>query len=293
MYKGVIYINPYYKTDSTKYQAQRIKAELSAFGAQVCIRENLNTDMMLMAGGRLTKADFDFAVFFDKDKYLPRMLEAAGVRVFNSSRAIELSDDKFLTHIALTGRGINMPASIAGALCYTDTAAAPEGYLESIAENLGLPLVVKESYGSLGKGVYLVKNLEELRALHGQIAKKPHFFQQFIAESAGVDTRVITVGGKVAAAMERRAVNDFRSNIGLGGTGSVKKLDKGCIEMAEKASAALGLDFAGIDILTDKHGQPVLCEVNSNAFFNGIEEVTGVNIARAYAAHILYCLNKI
>ena len=51
------------------------------------------------------------------------------------------------------------------------------------------------------------------------------------------------------------------------------------------ATELLGLDFAGVDVLFGRDG-PLLCEVNSNAFFGGIERVTGVNVAREYAQYM-------
>jgi gamma-F420-2:alpha-L-glutamate ligase len=56
--------------------------------------------------------------------------------------------------------------------------------------------------------------------------------------------------------------------------------------MAEKAASILGLDYCGVDVLIGPKGEPILCEVNSNAFIEGIEKVTGVNVASAYAHHI-------
>ena len=49
----------------------------------------------------------------------------------------------------------------------------------------------------------------------------------------------------------------------------------------------LQLDYCGIDILFGDNDTPLVCEVNSNAFFEGIEGTTGVNVAREYAKHIL------
>ena len=86
--------------------------------------------------------------------------------------------------------------------------------------------------------------------------------------------------------MERRAKEgEFRSNIELGGKGFPVRLTDGFREAAERAAKTLGLDYCGVDLL-DSDGRPVLCEVNSNAFFEGIEQVTGVNVAAAYARHI-------
>ena len=52
----------------------------------------------------------------------------------------------------------------------------------------------------------------------------------------------------------------------------------------------MGLDYCGVDLLYGDNNEPIVCEVNSHAFFGGIEKVTGVNVAKAYAKYIL---NKI
>ena len=57
-------------------------------------------------------------------------------------------------------------------------------------------------------------------------------------------------------------------------------------EVAEKAAEILDLDYCGIDILIGNKGQPVICDVDSNAFFNGVESSTGINVASLYAKHI-------
>ena len=47
-----------------------------------------------------------------------------------------------------------------------------------------------------------------------------------------------------------------------------------------------------MDFLIGKDGNPLVCEVNSNAFFKGFEKVTGINVAKKYAEYILKDLNK-
>ena len=56
--------------------------------------------------------------------------------------------------------------------------------------------------------------------------------------------------------------------------------------LAEKCAKILKLDYCGIDILHGENGGMV-CEVNSNAFFGGMEKATGINVARAYAEYII------
>ena len=99
--------------------------------------------------------------------------------------------------------------------------------------------------------------------------------------------RVIVVGGKALGCMERVAQEgEFRSNIELGGVGRKIKPPQEYLTAAERAANVLGLDYCGVDLLETPRG-PVLCEVNSNAFFEGFEQVTGIDVAAAYARYIV------
>ena len=62
--------------------------------------------------------------------------------------------------------------------------------------------------------------------------------------------------------------------------------------MAIKASEILNLDYCGVDILEGKDGEPILSEVNSNAFFEGIEMTTKVNVAGAYVDYLIRKVHK-
>ena len=58
------------------------------------------------------------------------------------------------------------------------------------------------------------------------------------------------------------------------------------IDVCERTASLLSLDYCGIDILLGEGDTPIVCEVNSNAFFGGMEGVTGVNVAGAYAKYM-------
>ena len=92
--------------------------------------------------------------------------------------------------------------------------------------------------------------------------------------------------------MERRAQEgEFRSNVELGGIGRKIELKKEYADAAELAAKTLGLEYCGVDLLVTKVG-PMVCEVNSNAFFEGFEEALGLDVAAAYAKHILLTMKK-
>lgn len=286
MRKGVILVNAYSNLKSGKNQAQRLKAELENLGVAT---EILRNDFFgaKIEGGNLAPVlnGADFCVYLDKDKYVSQVLEKNGLRLFNSHSAIQACDDKAVTSIALANCGIKMPKTLAGLLCYDENAEIPQSTFDKIESELGYPIIIKECYGSLGKGVYKADNRDGLLALAKKLKCRPHLFQQCIKESLGKDVRVIVIGGQVIAAMQRQSKNDFRSNIELGGKGKKFDIPPDIAELCVKTAEILGLDYCGIDLLSGNDGYYV-CEVNSNAFFGGIEAVTGVNVARAYAEHI-------
>lgn len=285
--KGVILTNAYKDIPQTRSQCVRIKEELEKLHVSIDIMRNNFFAANITSGGEIASklSGYDFCIYLDKDKYISYMLEKAGIRLFNSARAIELCDDKMTTALALSNSGIPMPKTLPGLLCYDEGAPLNEQALRNVEEELGYPVIVKSSFGSMGTGVFKAENFEELKGAASALKMQPHLFQQYIAESAGRDIRVIVIGGKAVAAMERISGGDFRSNIAIGGRGLKIDMPVQVKEMAEKAAALLNLDYCGADILFGKEGF-YLCEVNSNAFFDGIEAATGVNIAKLYANHI-------
>ena len=287
--KGLIVINAYPNGAKFYRQAERIAEELRALGCKMDVKRNGEIYATLSGQGEffLSFAEkYDFAIYLDKDKYLGRALEASGLKLYNSAKAIETCDDKMQTYFALRNAGVALAKSIPAPLCYTPSAKVDGKFLENVARELGFPLVVKKSYGSFGAGVQLVHGMPELIETANKVLYEPHFYQEYVKQSSGKDIRVIVIGDKAVAAMERVAQNgEFRSNIELGGTGKRVALPEKYEQTALKAAAALGLDYCGVDLL--EVGDGLVCEVNSNAFFEGIENVTGVNVAKAYAEYIL------
>lgn len=283
--KVLIVVNAYIKNRSQISQAERIAEEFSARGVTADIKKNFN--LAGIADNSVKADEYDFCVFLDKDKVAARLLEKSGLRLFNTAAAIEVCDDKMLTNIALSGGGFNIPDCIYAPLCYNAGSEINASFLKDTAQNLGLPLVAKTNYGSLGAGVTLIKSVDGLCEYEKRNLLTPHFYQKFIDCGCGEDIRVIVIGGKAVCAMKRRNESDFRSNIELGGKGEKYALTKELAALCECVAETLGLDYCGVDILTDKEGRLYVCEVNSNAFFAAAERVCGVNVAGAYAEYML------
>jgi ribosomal protein S6--L-glutamate ligase/gamma-F420-2:alpha-L-glutamate ligase len=85
--------------------------------------------------------------------------------------------------------------------------------------------------------------------------------------------------------MYRYNDNDFRSNITNGGSMKKYEASEAQAKIAIDACKAIGLDFAGVDVLFGKDG-PIICEVNSNPHFKTTLECTGINMAEHIISHI-------
>lgn len=287
--KGIVIMNAYPNGEKFYRQSERIAQALKAAGAEAEVVLNGSLSLSVGPDGRICGGarDCNFAVYLDKDKYLGRMLEKTGLRLFNRAEAVERCDDKMLTYLALSDAGLCVPETIAAPLCYTPNVKANEAFLDSVEERLSFPLVAKKSYGSFGKDVRLIHGREELKETAQEFLYCPHFYQRYIAESAGRDIRVVVIGGKAVGAMERRArTGEFRSNIELGGESKAVVLEEEFRRVAERAANVLGLDYCGVDLLESERG-PMLCEVNSNAFFEGLEAASGIDVAKLYAEYIV------
>lgn len=290
MQRGLILINAYSKLEHSLNQSRRLKEEFEKLNIRTDIRNNnFFASTIDDCGNICSDLNYDFCVYLDKDKYISQMLEKIGMRLFNSHFSVCACDDKMTTSILLADNGIKMPMTIPGLLCYDPEQPVDQNALDIVEQKLQYPLIAKSSYGSLGSGIFKIENRNRLNEIAEKLKCTPHLFQKFVASSEGRDVRVIVIGGKTVAAMKRVSDCDFRSNIELGGRGEIFEADEKLRALCEKAAAVLKLDYCGIDVLFGEDGY-LLCEVNSNAFFGGIERVTGVNVAKLYAEHILNSL---
>ncbi len=284
---GKIFVNPFGVPKNSEIQAEELFRELKKSGVDCEIVKNGFLNNGIKHGEIHCDYSADFAVFLDKDKYLSKCLEKSGVRLFNGHDSIRICDDKGKTCIALSGSGVNIPDTVFAPVCYLKDSEIPEDFLKGIAVKLGYPVVVKECYGSGGKGVYLAENLKTLKEISEKLKLTPHIYQKFMGRRRGTDIRIIVIGGKRVAAMKRENLTDFRSNIALGGKGSVADVPESFYLTAEKCARILGLDYCGVDLLYGDEDEPYVAEVNSNAFWGEFSSVTKVNVAKVYADYII------
>ena len=230
----------------------------------------------------------DFVLFWDKDIPLARRLENAGLRLFNSACAIEDCDDKARTAAVLEKHGVSHPKTISAPLKFETGPYRNDVFLETVAEQLKLPLIMKERTGSFGAQVHLAQTPEQMRRFLAERPQTAWLFQEYVGTSFGRDVRIQTLGGQVVAAAARfGAPGDFRSNVTAGGRMEPIKPPRVFCETALAAVRVLNLDFAGVDLIYGEGEMPIVCEVNSNAHFVNLDNALGISFEEMLADHVL------
>lgn len=196
-------------------------------------------------------------------------LRESGVRVWNDARAIERCVDKSATTFLLHKAGIPTPRTRT-----VETFPPADAYTASA----GRPLIYKPLFGSQGKGLLRIDDVSELPP--PEAADNIYYLQDYVPASGATfeDWRVIVTRHRVIAAMARRAGN-WITNVHQGGAPIAHVPSDEMAALAQGALAAVGGDYAGVDLIRAPDGRLLVLEVNSNPSWRGLQSVSDVNIA--------------
>jgi ribosomal protein S6--L-glutamate ligase len=271
--------------DASLYSTSRLKVAAEERGHHVKVIDymrcyiNVSSDSpcVMYAGKRLEHYDAIIPRVGASNTFygtaIVRQFELMNVVSANGSHAISRSRDKLRCMQILAKEKVGLP--ITG---FAHSTQDTDGLINMVG---GAPLVIKLIEGTQGIGVVLAEThtsaksmIEAFRGLSAHI-----LVQEFIKESQGEDIRAFVVGGKVIAAMRRKAAKgEFRANIHRGGKSESVELSDDETETALRACRAVGLNVAGVDMLRS-HSGPKVLEINSSPGLQGIEGATGINVA--------------
>ena len=291
--RGWLVYSAFVRDDEYDALLRSFEAAAAAQGVVLERHSNVELAPLLGAAGGLSSLP-DFALFWCKDIQLARHLETRGVRLFNRAEAIEVSDDKAATVAALHHvTGVRQPRTVPVPRSDANTTWGDTDFAEQTARALGLPVVLKEVRGSFGQEVFLAHSIAELVEILDRLSGHACICQEFIASSRGRDVRMQVVGEHAVGALLRFSeTGDFRANINNGASYRRWEPTEAQVAMAVTASQALGLDFAGVDLLFGVDERPVLCEVNANAHSLEMLDECGVDVAAEIMRHIQMTIGK-
>ena len=212
------------------------------------------------------------------------ILERTNATLVNPRTTINICADKYRTALRLADYGLTQPK--------TKLINDPEKSNEQVAEaGIKFPLIMKTLRGSKGVGVLFLdseRGLDSIvQLIHKQDEDADLLVQEYI--KTDYDVRVHILGGKFLAAMKRPVIEgDFRSNVSQGSKPQNIKLTELEIEECLKASKAVGGYWTAVDFIPSKDRvkePPFMLEVNSSPGTEGIEDATGMNIAKEVIKH--------
>lgn len=211
--------------------------------------------------------------------FLQRDLERLGIPVLNKADAVETAVSKVRQAALFRAYGLRHPRT-----CVITPFADPA----QLGLLLGFPVVLKPDLGLGGLGVVRAHDAHELGVLLQEAAmagQRIMVAQSFLPEAAA-NLRILVVDGQVVAAAERRAAGgDWRSNVAQGAVMTAVVPDEEEVRLACAATAAVGLDLAGVDVIRTPEG-PVVLEVNCSPGLLATEQATRAPIWEVIMAAI-------
>lgn len=196
--------------------------------------------------------------------------------IFSTAKSLSIlrARNKVRTLQIMARKGIPIPETL--------FSINPDNIKEQIEILGGAPVIIKLQEGTQGLGVILAESKKSAKSIIDTFYKMDTsiLIQKYIEESNGEDIRIFVVGNKIIASMKRTSeVGEFRSNIHRGGTSEEIKITPKEQFIALNAVKHIGLGVAGVDLIRSKNGS-LLIEVNASPGLQGIEAVTGINVAK-------------
>jgi RimK family alpha-L-glutamate ligase len=210
-------------------------------------------------------------------------LRESGVRVWNDARAIERCVDKSTATFLFQRAGLPTPPT-----------RVVEGLTRAVAHARAeaRSLVVKPLFGSQGNGISRARSADELPA--PQAVGDVYYIQHYLRApeaTAFEDWRVFVSNGRLLSAMARRG-KTWITNVHQGAEPAAHDPDDEMQRLALAAVAAVGADYAGVDLIRNADGQLMVLEINSNPAWKGLQSVTDVNIASQLAEDFLAAIHS-
>jgi tetrahydromethanopterin:alpha-L-glutamate ligase len=208
------------------------------------------------------------------------MLKMQGAYIYNDAKAVERTVDKGMTSFLLKQHDVATPATW---VC--ESRHHTHQLIQQLFEQHD-DIIIKPLFGSQGKGVRRLTRDMPLPLPRDAHVDGVFYLQTFIDSGQhNYDYRVFVINQEPVAAMQRSG-QGWLHNVAQGAQCKASdELD--VLEIAVKAAKALQIDYCGVDVIRDSHGQLWVLEVNSIPAWRGLQGVTQHNIAQLLVDDLL------
>ena len=212
---------------------------------RIAIVEDKNESKIMFKSTNLLEFDACYARFGASDfligEAVLRILDKASCYCPVSLKGYQISNHKYYTIKKLGEAKIPCLA--------TALTVSPE-IASTLAEKLSYPVVVKLIKGFAGKGVMLIREQAELKAILDTV----HLFEDNIAlqeyaRCDNTDIRCYVFGDEVISVKRIGAEGDWRANISRGGKAELTEGSPKMEKYAVKAAKLLGFDICAVDFV--------------------------------------------
>jgi len=197
-------------------------------------------------------------------------LELSGTFVVNPTQAYLKARNKYSAISILVKAGLPVPNTYVTEMAHWAYRIS-RGFKQ---------VVYKPITGSLGFGSMKFDNADLAFNAYTALERLGHplYVQEYL-EKSGRDIRAFVLGERVVASMYRIAQPaEWKTNVAQGAQVKPMQLSNKLEKLAIKAAKALGLLYAGVDIVeNEKKG--VVLEVNGAPSWQGLRKATKVNVA--------------
>jgi len=206
------------------------------------------------------------------------------IPLVNSIKGITIAKNQYVTLQTLGAAGIRVPNT-----CFITRKTS---FFKAVEHLGGFPVIVKQVDGMGGDGVVKIENgIQAEKYLDTHLnSLKGMLVQQFFTPEGRRDLRMLVIGGRLAGTMSLKPVpGDFRANIHQNSRATAIDIDDlpgELVDLALDAARACHLDIAGVDMILEKVGEPIVIEVNYSPGFRGLEEATGKDISRQIIEYV-------
>jgi glutathione synthase/RimK-type ligase-like ATP-grasp enzyme len=178
--------------------------------------------------------------------------------VYNKSEAIKKGTDKKISRVIFKENGVNTPRMV-----------TPE------SEEINYPVISRPSVHAKGRNFVVLNNLGEFIAHYITNERNGWYYSEFIDKDR--EFRVHCAHGKVLDLMEKPKGEGIAWNRAIVGEAFIRVKQEDyvysvCLE-ALKATKALGLDFAGVDVIL-KGDIAYVLEANTSPTLNSSDHVS-------------------
>ena len=210
------------------------------------------------------------------------LLDESKIYVHNSGVTIEKTVDKIRTTGILEVNNIKSP----------ETTIWFAKNKKNLNNNFckGIKYLVKPIFGSQGKNIFLVNNLNELKKINA--IGKVFYLQKFIEsqEKEFTDVRVLVSNHNVISSMERYS-NHFITNVFQGAKYRQIILGENIRDLCVKLSKIFKLGYGGIDLKIVKDDVFVL-EINSVPSWKAMQKISKINISEKLVKDFINNIKK-